>query len=309
MYDLIGDIHGYATELKALLTKMDYQEIGGVWQHPQRKAIFLGDFVDRGPEQLETVIIARRMVEEGHALAVMGNHEFNAVAWATNDPEAPGEYLRRHTDKNLNQHKEFLTQVREQGCEVYHNLIEWFKTLPVYLDLPEFRVVHACWHPEHLAVIAKYTDAESRLLPEAWEKASRKGTEAYEAIETLLKGLEIPLPGDHHFFDEYKNKQTNIRTEWWQQGELTYRDLAMVPGDAIDRIPHEPVASHILPGYDGLKPVFVGHYWLKGEPAPLTDHIACLDYSVAKGAGGKLCAYRFHGCKKINPANFVWVSA
>jgi hypothetical protein len=27
MYDLIGDIHGYATELKALLTKMDYQEI------------------------------------------------------------------------------------------------------------------------------------------------------------------------------------------------------------------------------------------------------------------------------------------
>ena len=89
MYDLIGDIHGYATELKALLTKMDYEEIDGVWQHPERKVIFLGDFVDRGPEQIETVNIARNMVENGQALAVMGNHEFNAVAWATPDPENP----------------------------------------------------------------------------------------------------------------------------------------------------------------------------------------------------------------------------
>jgi hypothetical protein len=52
MYDLIGDIHGHATELKALLAKMDYQEGDGVWQHPERKVIFLGDFVDGGPEQV-----------------------------------------------------------------------------------------------------------------------------------------------------------------------------------------------------------------------------------------------------------------
>jgi len=63
MYDLIGDIHGYAAELKALLVKMDYREKDGVWQHPERKVIFLGDFVDRGPEQVETVDIARSMVE------------------------------------------------------------------------------------------------------------------------------------------------------------------------------------------------------------------------------------------------------
>src|SRR5690606_30581259 len=99
MYDLIGDIHGHATELKKLLTKMDYRPLDGVWQHPQRKVIFLGDFVDRGPEQVEVVSIARAMVEQGHALAVMGNHEFNAVAWATPDPEQPGAFLRPHTDK------------------------------------------------------------------------------------------------------------------------------------------------------------------------------------------------------------------
>jgi len=306
MYDLIGDIHGHATELKALLAKMDYQEIDGVWQHPERKVIFLGDFVDRGPEQVETVEIARKMVESGNALAVMGNHEFNAVAWATEDPENPVHHLRRHTDKNLDQHQAFLDQVGE-GSELHHSMIEWFKTLPVYLDLSEFRVVHACWHPEHLAMIAEYTDSENRLLPEAWEQASKKGSEAYEAVETLLKGLEIPLPHPHQFTDEYGHKRANIRTKWWQQGELTYRDLAMVPGDAIDQIPHEPVASHILPGYDGKKPVFVGHYWMKGEPAPLNEHIACLDYSVAGDSGGKLYAYRFNNCRTIQPSNFVWV--
>lgn len=308
MYDLIGDIHGHATELKALLAKMDYQEIDGVWQHPERKVIFLGDFVDRGPKQVETVTIARNMVESGHALAVMGNHEFNAVAWATKDSQQPNEYLRPHIDKNLKQHREFLEQVGD-GSELHLSMIDWFKTLPVYLDLPQFRVVHACWHPEHLAVIAKYTDSENRLLPDAWEKASKKGSEAYEAIETLLKGLEIPLPGDHHFFDKDKHKRTNIRAEWWRQGELTYRDLAMVPEEYIDHIPHEPIASHVLPGYDAVKPVFVGHYWMRGVPAPLNDHIACLDYSVAGGEGGKLCSYRFRKEVSLHQKNFEWVDA
>ena len=72
---------------ETIVVKMGYSERGGVWQHPERKVIFLGDFIDRGPEQVETVQIARSMVEGGAALAVMGNHEFNAVAWATHDPE------------------------------------------------------------------------------------------------------------------------------------------------------------------------------------------------------------------------------
>ncbi|OAN92658.1 metallophosphoesterase [Marinobacter sp. EhC06] len=306
MYDLIGDIHGHASELEALLSKMDYVDKGGVWQHPDRKVIFLGDFVDRGPEQVETVNIARSMVEKGKALAVMGNHEFNAVAWATEDPQNPGNYLRPHIEKNLKQHRAFLEQVGE-GSELHQSMIKWFKTLPVYLDLPEFRVVHACWHGEHVSAMAKYTDSSNRLLQESWADASRKGSEAYEAIETLLKGLEIPLPGDHYFFDKDKNKRTNIRAEWWRQGEFTYRDLAMVPGDAIDQIPHLPVASHILPGYDGEKPVFVGHYWMSGEPAPLTDQVACLDFSIAGGSNGKLCAYRWRGEPELEQENFCYV--
>jgi hypothetical protein len=47
--------------------------------------------IDRGPKQLATVDLVRRMVEAGSARGVMGNHEFNAIAWATPDPEHPGK--------------------------------------------------------------------------------------------------------------------------------------------------------------------------------------------------------------------------
>ena len=51
MYDLIGDIHGHATELTQLLTKIDYTKNRvGVYEHATRKVIFLGDFIDRGPQ-------------------------------------------------------------------------------------------------------------------------------------------------------------------------------------------------------------------------------------------------------------------
>ena len=48
MYDLIGDIHGYADELVELLGTLGYQKAHGVYCHPERRVIFVGDFVDRG---------------------------------------------------------------------------------------------------------------------------------------------------------------------------------------------------------------------------------------------------------------------
>ena len=167
MYDLIGDIHGYASALKCLLRELGYQEQQGTWQHPERKVIFLGDFVDRGPEQVETVQIARRMVEAGHALAVMGNHEFNAVAWATPCTEQPGAFLRVHSDKNREQHDAFLVQIGE-GSQEHLDTIEWFRTLPLYLELEGLRVIHACWHPQQFEALAPHLDQQMRIRMGSW---------------------------------------------------------------------------------------------------------------------------------------------
>ena len=81
MYDIIGDIHGYCSKLKELLKKMHYEEINGVWRHPERKAIFVGDYIDRGPEIRESLHLIRNMVEANAAIALMGNHEYNALSY------------------------------------------------------------------------------------------------------------------------------------------------------------------------------------------------------------------------------------
>lgn len=311
MYDLIGDVHGYATPLKHLLEKMGYAERDGVWRHPERRVIFLGDFIDRGPEQVETVRIARTMVEAGQALAVMGNHEFNAVGWDTPHPDEPGEYLRPRSARNRRQHGEFLAQVGE-GSERHREMIEWFRSLPLYLDLDGLRVIHACWHPDHLRTLDQYTDGQNRILPGAWPELHRKGTVAYEAVETVLKGPEVRLPADIEFTDQEGNVRRNVRIQWWEEG-ITYRDLALAPPEVIESIPHEPIPEDILPDYQGDKPLFVGHYWMRGEPAPLTPYIACLDYSIAATRGrshhgGVLCGYRWNGEHALTPENFIWVS-
>ena len=150
-FDIIGDIHGHADKLKALLRRMSYQKHNGDWSHPGRTAIFVGDIIDRGPHQLRSVTMVRRMVEAGVALIVMGNHELNAIAWHTPDPKIPvtsfGHTSVRNGGKNRKQHEKFLAEVEHQP-EVHSEIIGWFLTLPLWLDLPEIRVVHACWHQE-----------------------------------------------------------------------------------------------------------------------------------------------------------------
>ena len=82
-YDIIGDVHGHADALRRLLLKLGYSESQGVFRHDTRKVIFVGDFVDRGPDQKEVLRIARNMCEADTASAVLGNHEFNAIAWSS----------------------------------------------------------------------------------------------------------------------------------------------------------------------------------------------------------------------------------
>ncbi|HEX7149932.1 MAG TPA: polynucleotide kinase-phosphatase [Thermoanaerobaculia bacterium] len=71
-FDLIGDVHGCYDELRALLDRLGY--VDGV--HPEgRKAVFLGDLVDRGPKTPEVLELVMEMVGSGNALAVPGNHD------------------------------------------------------------------------------------------------------------------------------------------------------------------------------------------------------------------------------------------
>jgi protein phosphatase len=75
-FDLIGDVHGCFDELAQLLQALGYELSESGARHPQgRKAVFLGDLVDRGPKTPEVLELVMKMVGSGDALAVPGNHD------------------------------------------------------------------------------------------------------------------------------------------------------------------------------------------------------------------------------------------
>ena len=79
--DFIGDIHGHADALRKLLSGLNYNNENGVYKHAERKAFFVGDFIDRGPKIRETLEIVKGMCDAGEAFTVMGNHEYNAICF------------------------------------------------------------------------------------------------------------------------------------------------------------------------------------------------------------------------------------
>lgn len=291
-YDIIPDIHGQFEKLERLLSSLGYGLADGVWSHPERKALFLGDYIDRGPQVRKTLQLVRRMVEAGHALALMGNHEFNALAYHTRGDD--GAPLRSHSPKHTAQHKATLDDFtgREEELADY---INWFKGLPMFLELEGLRAVHACWSEEDIKFLEGKSLHDRELLIRA---TSDKKSAEYRAVETILKGPEVYLPSGMQHTTPDGTIRPEMRVRWWGlDGEASsVADLAMPPGALKfqELIPKDIVAA--IPNLPaGGKPVFFGHYWLdpRTPKAPLAPGICCLDFSAGKN--GPLVAYRWDG--------------
>jgi len=305
MYDLIGDIHGHADELVQLLDALGYEKGQGSYRHPDRKVVFLGDFIDRGPQIRQVLEIVRPMIEEGKALAVMGNHELNALAYHTEDRDAPGEHLRRHSPKNEKQHRATLEQLAPHELRSH---LEWFRTLPMWLDLDGLRAVHACWDELSMSRITTDLEQQGGITPAIVHSACKKGKALFAPVEIILKGKEGKLPAGTSFQDKDGHVRTEIRTRWYlAPNGHTYRTYALQSDEIkCDLRLDEAVIAAAAPYPPTAKPVFVGHYWLSANrPEVLADNVACLDFSVAKD--GFLCAYRWHGEQKLSNEHFVWV--
>ncbi len=305
MYDLIGDIHGHADELMQLLQRLGYQKQQGIFRHPERKVVFLGDFIDRGPQIRQVLEIVRPMVEAGAALSVMGNHELNAMAYHTPDPSRPGEFLRRHKPSNVHQHRQTILQLTSDELL---STLKWFRTLPMWLDLEEFRVVHACWDEQAISIVSRALEAETELTDSLLRSACRPGNELFDSVEIILKGKEAVLPEGIVLYDKDGHIRTKTRVRWYLSPEgHSYRSYALTDKIDCDAQFESSQMDAPAPYPATAKPVFVGHYWMQGErPEILTNNVACLDFSVAKG--GFLCAYRWQGEQKLSNENFVWVN-
>lgn len=306
-YDIIGDIHGQARKLEQLLLQMDYRQVDGVYRHPERKAVFVGDFIDRGPEQRRTLDIVRRMVEGGHAFAVMGNHEFNAICYHTRRPGG-GPWLREHSEGKTKQHRAFLREFPLDD-ERTREVIAWFRTLPLFLELEGIRVVHACWEQNAIARLRARLNRDNTLTDELIIDAATEGTQAFADIETILKGPEAGLPDGLTFHDKDGNVRDSVRIRWWGAAPGDVGSAAFHPAHVPEPIRATPledvgIEHYPVPAPSGEEvPVFFGHYWCSGDPQPRARNVACVDYSA--GANGPLVAYRWQGRPTLSGEHFV----
>jgi hypothetical protein len=312
-YDIIGDVHGEGDKLEGLLKVLGYRESNGAYRREERTAIFVGDLIDRGPDQIRVVKLVRSMVDAGSARVVLGNHEFNAIAYATLDGH--GDYLRTHRGekgaKNLDQHRKFLDQVTF-GSPLHEELISWFKSLPLWLETRTFRVVHACWHDDSIESLRRRGFERGLATDDLIHSANDKDSEEYRATETILKGPEISLKGYRAFKDKDGNIRHDARLRWWVGEATTLSELAEIPGDAFDEnddtypgLPDVPMTEAHNFLYDPLAPpVFFGHYWRSGTPELAGSNTVCVDFSAVQPRGS-LVAYRHNDDGVLDVARFA----
>lgn len=112
-FDLIGDVHGCADELEEMLAALGYvRDEAGVFHHPaRRKAVFLGDLVDRGPRVPAVLRIVMGMVAARTAFAVPGNHDMKLVRWLSGRNVRLAHGLERSAEQLAEETPEFRERV------------------------------------------------------------------------------------------------------------------------------------------------------------------------------------------------------
>jgi hypothetical protein len=179
-------------------------------------------------------------------------------------------------------------------------MIEWFMTIPLWLDLGGLRVVHACWSSEHIDYLQPLVGEKDTLTEELVVAASTKGDPSYDAVETILKGPEVSL-GDVHYHDKDDNFRDQARIAWWKESATSLSTAALIPGGTDIRdpscrptsLPDRRLAEDERFRYESDVPVIFGHYWWSAALGIGSDRAVCVDYSVAKE--GELVAYRWDG--------------
>ena len=388
--DIIGDIHGMHTRLVAMLDALGYRRATGRWAHPDdRRIVFVGDYVDRGARVAEVVDLVRELCDQRIALALAGNHDTNAIAFATRahdraldapeawrqasarlaagaaDAPAPTAWLRPHDAKNLKQHQDTVRGFAD--AHGYDACVRHFMTLPLYLELPGLRAVHAAWIPPAICALDAWAESkgvtagiraqsideaieiqQSRRAPDDrhWGELLDLGTRQQAldfapdesvsvALERIVKGVELRLPGDARLADGGGHARGEMRIRWFDAAAgRRYHEHALTKAadakklrallgerriDAGEYPATLPPLSALIP-YDAAdaypaaeRPVFFGHYSLFDESdrefgTILRANVACVD----NGGGyrdGTLSAYRWNGERELTRASVVTVDA
>jgi protein phosphatase len=153
-FDVVGDVHGCLDELTELLTLLGYRPDpeAGMLPPAGRRAVFVGDLVDRGPRVVETVALVRRMVAAGQAFCVPGNHDDKLLRYLN----GRRVHIAHGIERSIAQIEALPQGERVAWIEGYKALEE---ALPTHLVLDEGRLVVA-----HAGMKAEYQGRLSRRV-------------------------------------------------------------------------------------------------------------------------------------------------
>ncbi|WP_322867991.1 metallophosphoesterase [Aquicoccus sp. G2-2] len=278
-WNIIPDIHADIRRLNNTLARLGNDA----------PVAFLGDFIDAGKNQdisddAAVLTRVRKMIDSQNAVAVMGNHELNAILFHTLGVD--GVSLRDRSDKNVDQHRSFVHQFG-MSTPLAQVWIDWFLTLPLWHELDGLRLVHAFWGQAEIDLIAMRRPNGILAVDDLAEIAAEK-TDFAKAVKALTTGPERKLPDGVHFHDFKGYRRHHVRIAWWRSGANTWREAALSIKNP-DELPDEPLPSDgEVPLYPAdAPPVLTGHYKMSGAPCIETPRAACLDYPDTP------CAYRW----------------
>ena len=315
--DIIGDVHGEIDVLEALLDQLGHGANGD--RHSDRRLVFLGDLVDRGPDSPAVVDKVMRLVDGGHAQCILGNHELNILlgralpgnGWflQPNPNEKPDEFESRRVDP--------------ARVEDY---LAFFASLPVVLEDPALRVVHACWHAPSVARLRRDGKAGSGI------------TDLYRQYEIGVQKKLLDAELAHLVDEETMFYGVRLDDPSWSAEVLPAHaeaELISQNGNAIRvltsgaaQVANEPFfamgrwrmadRARWWDSYDDDIPVIIGHFWRRfnesaerisgvfgrdvfaGVPSHAwmgsRKNVYCVDYSVGQlHAERRRGENRFHG--------------
>ncbi len=283
---------------------MGYRRRKGVWRHPSRLAVFVGDLIDRGPEIEAVLETVAAMVEAGSAECILGNHERDLIYFHTLN--ASGKPMRERSEGRIEQLKATHEQLGMRSRKL-KRWVRWMRALPIVFERPGLRVVHGAWHEPSVKVWRGKSLASRGVM----RKLENRESPEAGSLATLLFGPVIMFKMRD---SKGRKRLYNMRARWFRRPEeLSAPTLWHAAFHRRKRWPRSTLTDDdrkSLWGYPKSEPPLVtGHQslGLKASIRPLLPNLACVDYSAVYG--GRLCAYRWSGEERLKRGNFVAVTA
>ncbi|MBS7350662.1 MAG: metallophosphoesterase [Comamonas sp.] len=284
--DIVGDIHGELPALNALLQHLGYDARG---RHPQgRTLVFVGDFVDRGPDSPGVVSLVQGLVQTGRALAILGNHEINLLR---HDPkDGSGWFFAARLQSDLRKYPGFA---RCHDKSERSEILRFLSTLPLGLERSDLRVIHAAWHQPSIAQARGQLLGNARLAYDAWERQASQAAEEKQ-ITARMQAENEQWP---HSLEDDSRRPPFLQAHCDNELNKSCFNPLKVLTTGLERQAHTPffagnkwrfVQRH--PWWDDYEddiPVVMGHYWRSTQAQHRTE----------EGLFASLSPFAWHGRK------------